>query len=242
MNDIGKNFVQHYQRTSPSHLYPDEWVRKTFLGQYPNLIKHQNNPQGSNLLDLGCGDGRNILLFNDMEYNCYGTEVNEELCEIPKRLLMKYSCFPEIRVGCNSSIPFEDKFFDCVFAGASFYYLMNEATFEENISELRRVLKNGGWFVASFPTPEMQIHGKNLWDSAEKLLAGIYIMRNDPLELRNGFRFRYFQSKDELKNEFSRDFFDISVGEFDADFYGNRLSYWMLSCFLKIGSTKNGIV
>lgn len=233
MVKIQDNFLQYYTDAKVKNLYPDEWARKTFLGQYPGLVRRANNFAGRNILDLGCGDGRNMVLFKDMGFNVYGVEISESLCAIPRKLLSAENGLPDIRVGTNSHLPFERDFFDCVFSSSAFYYVWDNQRFSDNMQELLRVLKPGGWFVASFPNSKMQMRGKDYWAGVEKIDEGHYIMKNDPLELRNGSVFRYFQSRQDVLDEFSKDFTDISIGEFDSDFYGNRISYYMLSCYKK---------
>ena len=36
---------------------------------------------GKKILDVGFGDGRDLLLFNDLGFSSYGVEVNKEVVE-----------------------------------------------------------------------------------------------------------------------------------------------------------------
>ena len=75
----GKNIVssysQYYSARTDIHLYPVEFVVRTFLGTYPNLKMDRSKYAGSKILDLGYGDGRNMPLFKNLKFNIHGVEI-----------------------------------------------------------------------------------------------------------------------------------------------------------------------
>jgi cyclopropane fatty-acyl-phospholipid synthase-like methyltransferase len=81
------------------------------LGSYPALtLVHQY--EGANILDLGCGDGRNLILLHNLKANVYGLEITLEIYQgVMRRLKDLFGITTDIRVGRNTSIPFEDHFF-----------------------------------------------------------------------------------------------------------------------------------
>ena len=55
--------------------YPPEYVIRMFKGVYPKLNLQRNGYSGKSILDIGCGDGRNIPLFKQLGFKYIaGTE------------------------------------------------------------------------------------------------------------------------------------------------------------------------
>ena len=80
--DIYLQYTKYYKGKKLSKLYPTEFVVRSFLGTYPNLKPNDKTfYKGKKVLDLGCGDGRNIPFLSDLGYRVYGLEINKEIVE-----------------------------------------------------------------------------------------------------------------------------------------------------------------
>ena len=67
--------------------YPHELMLKTIFGRYSGLKVNLN--KNSNIIDVGCGFGNNLIPFLDMGSNAYGVEINNEICNVTFKILSK---------------------------------------------------------------------------------------------------------------------------------------------------------
>jgi predicted RNA methylase len=88
------------------YIDPTEFLVRTMLGSYPELILEQKY-ENANVLDLGCGDGRNMLLLHNLGMKIHAMEITEEICNGVSKRMHDFSIEADIRVGRNSKIPFD---------------------------------------------------------------------------------------------------------------------------------------
>src|SRR6185295_11025592 len=66
-------------RPSAGH-YPTEWVVRTLAGgNYPGLKMDKTRYRGARILDMGCGDGRNLPLLLDLGFDVHACEISPEI-------------------------------------------------------------------------------------------------------------------------------------------------------------------
>ena len=97
------------------------------------------------VLDIGCQSGELCHKLVQTGHEAYGVDVVDELIEKAR------SSFPQITFECADSqkgLPFEDKYFDIVWAGDIIEHIHFTDVF---VNEMNRVLKIGGHFVLSTP-------------------------------------------------------------------------------------------
>ena len=126
------NVVAIYEKIgtyfSNTRQKPWDWIQE-FLDSIP---------QNSNILDIGCGNGRNMTNIN---HNFTGVDNCNSFIEICKKKGL-YAIKTDM-----TNLPFEDNTFDAIISIASFHHL---ATVERRIAaleEMNRVLKPGGRFL-----------------------------------------------------------------------------------------------
>lgn len=222
MENIDKLYSDFHAKRYGIHCYPNEFLVRTLLGNYPDL-KLEHNYEGSKILDWACGDGRNLVLLNNLSKNIYGFEITQEICDGVKNRMNNMGINPEIRVGRNNNVPYEDDMFDYVVASSSIYYVDHNSSFEENLAELVRVLRGGGYAIVTLCHPDSFIV-KN-----SKLISdGHYEITSDPYGLRNGDIFKIFHNKEEIIKTFSKDFTDICIGMQNEDYYGMHIQLWLV--------------
>lgn len=223
MNSLESHYTDFWLKRLGIHFYPSEFLVRTFLSQNcPDLIL-DHDYKDKNVLDLGCGDGRNMGLLSNLGMNIYGTEITKEISEAVKLRMENLGIKADIRVGRNNSLPFEDQFFDYIVASASVYYVDSGTTFQDNMREIQRVLKPGGHIIFSLVHPDSYI-----LNDAEELLDSHCRIKVDPLGLRNGYVFKVFKSREHLVDFFSKDFVNLSIGSTSDDYYGLKQDLWLL--------------
>jgi 2-polyprenyl-3-methyl-5-hydroxy-6-metoxy-1,4-benzoquinol methylase len=83
--------------------------------------------KGKNFCDVGCGDGRNLVLAKKCGFEIYGVEITQEIVEKVKLNLQnaEINAF-DIKVGANDDIPFANELFDYLLSWEASYYMMDE--------------------------------------------------------------------------------------------------------------------
>ncbi len=216
----------HRERMGP-HLYPNEFLIRTMLGRYPRLTMSRDY-KGRRLLDLGFGDGRNFPLFRNLGVEIYGVEPDPEMCRIVAERVGPEGIPCTLRPGCNTEIPFDNGFFDFIIASSSVYYVRDGETFSDNLREVVRVLRPGGWLVATLPDLD-----NALLAGAIPLGDGHWRITSDPFDLRNGSVFRAFESMSQIEAAFSPSFEELAIARFHDDWYGLVVSGFALVCRAK---------
>jgi acetyltransferase-like isoleucine patch superfamily enzyme/SAM-dependent methyltransferase len=223
--EISTAYSKYYSSRKSGHIYPVEFVVRSFLGKYPNLCLDKSKFTGSRILDLGFGDGRNIPLLYNLGFEIYGVEISEEINNFANSRFQNLGIPVVLKVGRNASLPFDNNFFQYILACHSCYYVEEGMTFNDNLKEIYRVLKPKGIFICSLP-----MHDTYILEGANKLSAGHYRITNDPYELRNGTIFRAFKNQKDIVKAFGRYFHNFSIGFCDDDFYGIHQKVWILVC------------
>jgi SAM-dependent methyltransferase len=93
-------------------------------------------PLNSFLLDIGCGNGKNILYRKDLQFE--GIDLSEKLVNICKNKNLK------VQLGNMINLPYENKKFDNAICIASYHHLDNDNDRKKALSEMYRVLKKDG--------------------------------------------------------------------------------------------------
>ena len=98
--------------------------------------------ENQKVLDVGCGMGATVNLLKD-EYGieAFGIDSSEKLVQLGKE---KKGL--QLTIGKGESLPYENCIFDAVFAECTLSLMDN---FEKAIEEIYRVLKGGGFFIAT---------------------------------------------------------------------------------------------
>lgn len=125
-----------------------------FVGRTPEILEDRHkkvleifsNFSFNRILDVGCGDGKFTKLIAEAckAKEVYGIEITESGAEMAKMNGVK--CF-QLDVD-EDDFPFEDNFFDAVFAGELIEHLFDPDHF---LDEVYRVLKSEGLFVITTP-------------------------------------------------------------------------------------------
>jgi ubiquinone/menaquinone biosynthesis C-methylase UbiE len=106
----------------------------------------------SKILDLGCGNGRNMKYPN---YIFYGVDNCEEFIKLAKLVSSN------VYLSDMTTLPFEDNLFDAIISIASFHHLSTIERRIKCLEEINRVLKPGGKILLSIWSIN-QSHNKRL--------------------------------------------------------------------------------
>lgn len=114
--------------------YALPWSRTYHAWLFSHMIRLVR-PAGR-VLDAGCGNGLLGEYLKDCEV--WGIDISKEMIRLARERLF------DARVGDVENLPYEDDFFDTVFARAILHHLEEP---ERGVSELTRVLKPNGRMI-----------------------------------------------------------------------------------------------
>lgn len=225
-NSGDKRYSDFYEQRRPAQVYPVEFVMRAFLGSYPRLPKPLDGFRGQSVLDLGCGDGRNMPMLSNLGLRVHGVEISEDICASTGARMQALGVAADIRVGRNCRIPYDASAFDQLVACHACYYVDPGTVFADNLNEIARVLRPGGRFVLSAP-----IGTSYIMRGAEDLGDGHMEIRNDPYGVRNGMILKKFDTEVDLRTALHEHFADARIGSCRNDFWGIDEHVWTAVCW-----------
>lgn len=121
-NEIAESFSE-----SRSQLWPE-------IEELKEYIRDEER-----VLDLGCGNGRLIELFESRKIDYIGVDFSEKLIEMAKKKYGDYFKMADILI-----LPFSDSYFDSIWSIAVIHHIPSEEMRLRALQELWRILKKEG--------------------------------------------------------------------------------------------------
>lgn len=210
-----QNYIGHY--TKIDKVYPSAFALKVFLGKFPDFNFRDVNFTGKKILDLGFGDGRDMVLFHDLGFDVSGVEPEAAVVEHRKQRFEAAGIKADLKPGTNMEIPFDDEYFDFLYSSAAMYYMPSETHSIENaLREANRVLKPGGHLITSFVTSRA-----HYIPSAEKIKNNLYKLTDPFFNQRKGQLIHAYDNEIDLKIDLVKiNFVDIHLGSFEVNWFG----------------------
>lgn len=150
------------------------WSDLLFLG---DLAK-----DGDNILDLGCGNGRLVKLFEDLRINYTGIDISPNLLDQAKQDFGENDR-QKFVVGGALNLPFADNSFDKVYSIAFFHHIPSKKMRIQVMDEIKRVLRPDGLLLLT------------VWNLRQKKFR----------------KFIYQNILNKLKGKSDMDFFDVLI-------------------------------
>jgi ubiquinone/menaquinone biosynthesis C-methylase UbiE len=134
-NPSSDDFEQHYVHDTYEEIAKS--FSSTRHSPWPSVKNYLSNlPTNSKVLDAGCGNGKNMLIRNDLRMK--GCDTCQNLLKICTERGL------DVSFGNLKALPFEDSSFDHVISIAVLHHLTTHEDREKGIKELLRVLQPGG--------------------------------------------------------------------------------------------------
>ena len=154
------------------------------------LVQHMipHVPRHGQILDLGCGEGRNCIYLNKVGFSATGLDFSPSAIRVLANNLFDEEVKGQCVVGDARALPFFREAFDGILAHHIFDQLDSKG-FQESIHEALRVLKSGGILLATMDTMRPEGSDKNI------------VMRDDQTVIytkgpQKGMRFRPYIEKE----------------------------------------------
>jgi len=152
------------------------------------------------IIDIGCGNCRNLLEFAKKGFDCYGVDFSSEMLKQAAIFAKKNNFKVKLNLSKAQKLPFKDNSFDYALSIAVLHHL-NKNDQIMALQEIKRILKNNGKAIITvwnkwqwkflFKKKELMIP----WHIKEKVYWRYYYMLNY-FEMKNmlkktGFRIIY---------------------------------------------------
>lgn len=142
--DAEEGTWEFYQNVDRKFL---KWIPFMQTGGYPFLTRYvdMKGLKGKRVLDIACGTGVLTEQFVRMGADVSAVDLTPKAVELTKKRLALYGLSADVREADAQELPFPDGVFDFVCAWGCLMHMPNT---EKAISEMHRVLKPGGKFLA----------------------------------------------------------------------------------------------
>lgn len=114
---------------------------------WPETVEYvESLPEKSRVLDIGCGNGRNMILPRRLGHDVVGVDFSINLLRIAQeKLNMRELAQSGYIVGGDATLlPFKDDIFDAALYIATLHHIPSEMDRLKSLEELQRTLKPGG--------------------------------------------------------------------------------------------------
>lgn len=165
-------------------------------------------------LDLGCGAGRHCIELARRGFQTFGLDISLKAITVAARNLLTAGLNAHLEQGEMQSLPFRDSVFDLV-ASTNVLHHSDLEGVRKSASEIWRVLRPGGYFIATIATTRHHAFGNGLplgekvflhQSGIESGIVHYYMDEEDVRSHFNGFDFEY------LAEETGSSFFKESKG------------------------------
>lgn len=165
----------------------DEWAN--YRTEPLKIVKDFLKDKKGNILDLGCGSGRNMIQKKSTVY--YGIDISNKMIRQTERSANRKNIECELKCSPANKIPYPKDFFDAAIYIATLHCLTTKKKREKSLKELYRVLKPNAQALIS------------VWGRGQKRIKNKPKESLIPWTIKNKkhYRFNYIYDMDELLNE-----------------------------------------
>ena len=169
------------------------------------------------ILDLGCGAGRHVIYLAERGFEAYGADISETGLKLTNKRLRSRKLEAEI-IKCDmKSLPYVRSCFEAVICVQTIYH-QKLREIQETISDVYRVLKRNGLFLANFHSRRSGKYGKGIKVEedtfkqeygAEKGVLHHFIDENELRELLGDFEIVDLEAKEKMYDSYLRSIFNV---------------------------------
>ena len=168
-----------------------------------SLIDEFIEEKDNNILDLGCGSGRNFIKIKGFKGTIYGVDFSEQMLKFAKKNSEKIGINVKLTKANVWDIPFKDNFFDKVIFMATLHCIKGKQKRIKTLKEIYRVLKQKGRMLITIWNKKSK-----RWKNKGKEITARWTVENvdedvntNSLDAEKVERYYYLYDYDELKQE-----------------------------------------
>ncbi len=125
----------------------ESWSENRQKPCYPEIAEFLKNKKGR-ILEIGCGNCRNLKTASKDGSELYGTDFSEKMIKAAKEYCKEHNMAVALKKADAAALPFADNFFDAVICIAVLH-IIKGGKIEKPLNEIRRVLKPGATALIS---------------------------------------------------------------------------------------------
>ncbi|AEB75789.1 class I SAM-dependent methyltransferase [Clostridium botulinum] len=199
-------------------FWPDENIVRFLNKNY-----EKGNRENINVLEIGCGAGRNIIGIAMEGFKTYGIDYNENCIKLSNEKVQSFN-LKNVNIEKNqgSYIPYEDEKFDCIIVGTILSLLANKEERNLMFKEIYRCLKKGG-VVYSYWRDKSDY----FYEKGTKIEEDTFILKNNEFGLSD--MVYYFVDKEKIlqdHKEFEFEVYNLEKKDFYIDNMSVKNSHW----------------
>lgn len=157
-----------------------------------SVKKFMNSLQpNSRVLEVGCGNGKNMLYRNDL--NFYGIDISEQQVNICKNKNLR------VVKSDMTDLPFDDNIFDYEICIATYHHLDNDVDRQKALDEMYRTLKIGGKILITVWAMEQEPDSNFNFNLSDEMVP--WKSKDDG---NTYLRYYHIYRKNELQEEINR--------------------------------------
>lgn len=96
------------------------------------------------ILDIGCGNGRNLIPFAKAGFDCHGVDFSRKMIELANESFERKGLAATFRTASATKLPYPTGSFDYCLSLAVLHHIENEKDRLKALSEMKRILRPGG--------------------------------------------------------------------------------------------------
>ena len=184
--------MEYSQQTKEIYNEIEDTFNTSRIRIWTCVKKFLDNFQSTSiLLDVGCGNGKNMLYRPDLNFK--GIDFSNKLVEICKNKNL------DVIEASMTQIPYEENYFDGLIAVASYHHLSNDDERKQTLDEMYRVIKVSGSALIVVWAMEQPDDSNFHFTKSEELVKWNYVDKNKIF-----YRYYHIYSKGELGLEIKR--------------------------------------
>lgn len=101
-------------------------------------------PKKGKILEIGCGNSRNLIPFAKLNFECFGIDFSKEMIEYSKKTAQKHNIKLNLKEADMTKLPYKTSYFDYLLHISSLHHLNSEEKVLTALNEACRILKPEG--------------------------------------------------------------------------------------------------
>ncbi|MFY9484485.1 MAG: class I SAM-dependent methyltransferase [Patescibacteria group bacterium] len=122
---------------------------------------HDEIKPGDKVLEIGCGNGRNLTYMAEQGLNTFGIDISATALKEAKQILKDKNLDAHLSEASFYKLPFADQSFKAIISNASLHSIPWEGA-KKAFSEINRVLQDNGLFFMRVPATRIKSENKDL--------------------------------------------------------------------------------
>lgn len=161
-------------------------------------------PAQSSILEIGCGNGKNMLFRDDLDF--HGIDLSEKQVEICKKKNLN------VNVANMTSLPFNENQFDYAICIATYHHLDNDIDRKKSLDEMYRILKKNGRILLTVWAIEQDLDSHVSFKNRDEMVPW-----KNKEDGNTYYRYYHVYGKNDLEEEIKRLYprFKIEVIDFE---------------------------